>query len=122
MSDEKSILMVGTIGPECAERFYAPFITGTTAQAMDVKVNVFLMMDGVILAKKGAAKRIKAPGFPPLQEVMADFVEEGGKIYVCSNSQAFRKIPAKSLVEGSEIVGAATLVKLMLEHDKTLWV
>ncbi len=117
----KSILLVGTQGPEAAERCYAPFTIGATAQVSDVQANIFLMMDAVVLAMKGAAKKVSAPGFPPLQELMQDFIEEGGKIYVCSNSQEFRKINPKKLVEGSEIAGAAALVDMILDHDRTVW-
>ncbi|MFX1513292.1 MAG: DsrE family protein [Promethearchaeota archaeon] len=123
MTEQKEkILLVGTQGPEAAERCYAPFVVGTTAQVSDVEANVFLMMDGVVLAMEGAAKKVSAPGFPPLEELMTDFVEEGGKIYVCSNSQEFRKINPKKLVKGSEIAGAAALVDLILDHDRTVWV
>ncbi|MHA2299036.1 MAG: DsrE family protein [Candidatus Hodarchaeales archaeon] len=119
---KESILLIGTQGPEAAERSFAPFMIGTTAQVSNVEANVFLMMDGVVLAMEGAAKKVRAPGFPPLEELMQDFVEEGGKIYVCSNSQEFRMINPKKLVDGSEIAGAAKLVDLILEHDRTVWV
>ncbi len=116
----ESLLIVTSMGPEVAERCFAPFIIGTAAQMMEVKVEIFMMMDAVILAMKGAANHVKAPGFPPLQDLIKTFVEDGGKIWVCSNSQHFRRIPPKSLVDGTEIAGVAKMVELMMDFDKTL--
>ena len=81
-----NLLIVGTQGPEVAERCFMPFIVGQTAQLMEIDVAVFLIMDGVVLGQKGMAKRVKAPGYPPLDETMETFLKEGGKLYICSNS------------------------------------
>ncbi|MCG3219007.1 MAG: DsrE family protein [Candidatus Heimdallarchaeota archaeon] len=116
----ESLLIVTSMGPEVAERCFAPFIIASAAQMMDVKVEIFMMMDAVILAMKGAAKHVKAPGFPPLPDLIQSFFDEGGKIWVCSNSQHFRRISPKSLVEGTEIAGVAKMVELMMDFDKTL--
>ena len=83
----ESLLIVTSMGPEVAERCFAPFIIGTAAQLMEVKVEIFMMMDAVILAMKGAAKHVKAPGFPPLPDLIKNFIEEGGKIWVCSRER-----------------------------------
>lgn len=123
MSNEgDSLFIVASWGTEVAERCYAPFVIGTTAQASDVKSNIFLMMDAVLIAKKGFAKKVKAPGFPPLEELIESFTDEGGKIYVCSNSAAFRGIGEKDVIEGSEIAGAALMVDEILEHKRTVYI
>jgi predicted peroxiredoxin len=53
-----SIYIISQWGPEAAERCYGPFVTGTTAQAQDVDADIFLMMDAVMLVKKGSAKKV----------------------------------------------------------------
>lgn len=116
-----SLYIVGQWGPEAAERCYGPFVTGTTAQALDVSVTIFLMMDGVMLMKKGAAEKVKAPGFPPLPDLINSFLEAGGKIQVCSNSVEFRGIKQGDLRDPRiEIAGAATMVDDVLKHDRTM--
>ena len=117
-----SLYITGQWGPEAAERCYGPFVTGTTAQAQDIEANIFLMMDAVYLMKKGAAEKVKAPGFPPLPELIDTFLEAGGKIQVCSNSVEFRKIKPEDLRdERIEIAGAATMIDEVLKHDKVMF-
>jgi predicted peroxiredoxin len=117
-----SLYIVGQWGPEAAERCYGPFVTGTTAQTLDVSVTIFLMMDGVMLMKKGAAEKVKAPGFPPLPELIDTFLEAGGKLQVCSNSVQFRGIKQGDLRDPRiEIAGAATMVDDVLKHDRTMF-
>jgi predicted peroxiredoxin len=117
-----SLYIIGQWGPEAAERCYGPFVTGTTAQAQDIDANIFLMMDAVMLMKKGMAEKVKAPGFPPLPELIDAFLEAGGKIQVCSNSVEFRGIGEKDLRDPRiEIAGAATMVDEVLKHDKSMY-
>jgi predicted peroxiredoxin len=117
-----SLYIIGQWGPEAAERCYGPFVTGTTAQAQDVDANIFLMMDGVMLMKKGMAEKVKAPGFPPLPELIDAFLEAGGKIQVCSNSAEFRGLGQEDLRDPRiEIAGAATMIDETLKHDKVMF-
>lgn len=117
-----SIYIVGQWGPEVAERCFGPFVTGTTALAQEVKVKIFLMMDAVELMKKGRAENVKAPGFPPLQELIDQFLDNGGEIELCSNSAVFRGIEQKDLRdERITIAGAATMVDDALEYDRTMY-
>ena len=117
-----SIYIISQWGPEAAERCYGPFVTGTTAQAQDVDADIFLMMDAVMVVKKGVAKKVRAPGFPPLPDLIDAFLEAGGKIQVCSNSAEFRGIGEKDLCDPRiEIAGAATMVDETLKHDKVMF-
>ncbi len=97
-------------------------MTGTTAQAQDVEAKVFLMMDAVYLMKKGIAKKVKAPGFPPLPELIDAFLEEGGKIELCSNSAEFRGVKKEHLRDDRiTIAGAATMIDDALTFDSTMY-
>ncbi len=116
-----TLYIIAQWGPEAAERCYGPFVTGTTAQAQNVKADIFLMMDAVWLMKKGIAEKVKAPGFPPLPDLIKAFLEEGGKIEVCSNSAEFRGLKKEQLRDQRiEIAGAATMVDQILKHDKVI--
>jgi len=117
-----SLYVVGQWGPEAAERCFGPFVTGTTAQTLDVDVTIFLMMDAVMLMKKGQAEKVRAPGFPPLPELIDTFLEAGGTIQVCSNSVEFRGIKQGDLRDPRiQIAGAATMVDDVLKHDRALF-
>lgn len=117
-----SIYIVGQHGPEVAERCYGPFVTATTAQAQEVKCKIFLMMDGVEIAKNGMAEKVQAPGFPPLPELINMFLESGGELELCSNSVEFRGISEEDLRDDRiTIAGAATMVDDILNYDRTLY-
>ncbi len=117
-----SLYIIGQWGPEAAERCYGPFVTGTTAQAQDVKVKIFLMMDAVELMVKGVAEKMKAPGFPPLPDLINMFLEEGGEIDICSNSAEFRGITEKNLRDPRiKIAGAATMIDDTLNYDRVMF-
>ncbi|MHA1637439.1 MAG: DsrE family protein [Candidatus Thorarchaeota archaeon] len=116
-----SLYIIGQWGPEAAERCYGPFVTGTTAQASDVKVKIFLMMDAVWLMKKGMAEKIKAPGFPPLPDLIAAFLDEGGEIEICSNSAEFRGLTPEMFRDDRIVIaGAAKMVDDVLNFDAQL--
>ncbi|MHA2228986.1 MAG: DsrE family protein [Candidatus Thorarchaeota archaeon] len=115
------LYIIGQWGPEAAERCYGPFVTGTTAQAQDVEASIFLMMDAVYLIKKGIPEKIKAPGFPPLPDLITTFLDEGGKIQVCSNSYEFRGMKEEDFFDSRiEVAGAATMIDETLKHDKVM--
>src|SRR5260370_13716043 len=60
------------------------FVIANAAVASDKESIVFLSTEGVRLAQKGYADDIHDQGFAPLRELMANFVNAGGKTYVCS--------------------------------------
>ncbi|MFW9860833.1 MAG: DsrE family protein [Candidatus Thorarchaeota archaeon] len=121
MAEAEKLYIIGQWGPEAAERCYGPFVTGTTAQAQDIETNIFLMMDAVYLMKKGAAEKVKAPGFPPLPDLIDAFLESGGKVQVCSNSVEFRGITQDQLRDPRiEIAGAATMIDDTLKHSRVM--
>jgi predicted peroxiredoxin len=72
---------------------------------------VFLSTEGVRLAVKGAAEEIHEPGFAPLVELMDNFVNAGGTIYVCSPCFKKRNLDENALVAGAKIVGGAKVVE-----------
>ena len=74
---------------------------------------VFLSTEGVRLAVKGYADDVHEEGFAPLRQLMANFVEAGGTILVCSPCFKKRKLDENALVAGATIVGGAKLVEFL---------
>ena len=56
-----------------------------------------------------------APVLASLAELLASFVEAGGQVWGCSACTTPRGITEADLVEGSQIVGAATIVAAVAE-------
>ncbi len=106
------LVIMCTHGPNEPERATIPFVMATTAQASDVEVVMGFQADGVTLAAKGTAERIAAPSFPPLKDLLAAYLEAGGKLLVCGPCVQSRKIdPKKDFIDGATVVNAATFVK-----------
>lgn len=89
------------------------FVVANAAAASDKETLVFLSIEGVRLSQAGYADDIHEEGFSPLKDLMTNFVNAGGKIWVCSPCFAKRKLDANTLVAGATIVGGAKLVEFL---------
>lgn len=87
----------------------------TTAAAMGVEVKVNFACGGVELVTKGMQER-----YADVRRAFEDAREAGARFYVCEPGLLSRNIPRNDLVEGVEVVGAATLVNHALEADQCL--
>jgi len=114
------ILYVQTSGLDTPERLYAPFILATTAKAMDIEADIYFVIKGVTVVKKGEAEKIKLGDFPSLKEVMAQAVAAGVKLHVCEQSCQLFGMPRGDFVPEAKIVGAGTLNDLALDADAIL--
>ncbi|MCA9913233.1 MAG: DsrE family protein [Anaerolineae bacterium] len=116
---EKLVILV-THGPSDPEMATIPFVMATAAQASDVEVSMAFQSDGVWLMMKDLAWRVHVQDFPPMKELMDAYLEAGGKMYVCGPCVKSRKITADDMVEGAQVVNAATLVVEIAAATNTL--
>lgn len=96
------------------------FVVANAAVASDKDTLVFLSIEGVRLAQAGYADDIHEEGFAPLKELMTNYVNAGGKIFVCSPCFKKRKLDENALIPGAAIVGGAKLVEFMGEGCPSL--
>ena len=89
------------------------FVIANAALGSDQETLVFLSTEGVRLAIAGYADDIHEDGFAPLKDLMANFAEAGGTIYVCSPCFKKRGLDENALVPGAKIVGGAKLVEFL---------
>lgn len=92
------------------------FVVANAAVASDKETIVFLSIEGVRLAQRGYADDIHEEGFAPLRELMTNFANAGGKIYVCSPCFKRRKLDETQLIAGAVIVGGAKLVEFLSDN------
>jgi predicted peroxiredoxin len=102
------------------DRATVAFVVANAAVASDKEVVVFLNVEGTRLSQAGYADTIHEPGFAPLKDLIAGFVEAGGKIFVCSPCFKKRSLDETMLIAGATIVGGAALVEFMGEHCPSL--
>jgi len=121
MTEKKEmVLYIATHAGEDPERASLPFVLGVAALAMDVEVIVAFQSTGVYLAKKGVMENVFAAGLPPLKELVDNFRELGGNLWVCTPCIKERKILESDLIEGAEIMAAAKLTEALLESSASL--
>ncbi|MDQ0339843.1 putative peroxiredoxin [Caldalkalibacillus uzonensis] len=89
------------------------FVVANASVASGQETVVFLNVEGAYLAEQGRAEDIHEEGFAPLKELMDQFIEAGGKIWVCSPCFKKRHLDEDKLVEGATIVGGAKLVEFL---------
>jgi len=100
-----------THGREDAEKATLPFIVGNVAASSDQEVVVLLTSEAVWIATRGYAEGIQKEGFPPLTQVIRDFVENGGQIWACAACTKPRGISEEQLIGGARILGAPKVVE-----------
>ncbi|HDS02009.1 MAG TPA: multidrug transporter [candidate division Zixibacteria bacterium] len=122
MSEEKSekIVIFGTHGPEDPELACLPFVIGNAALVLEVDVTIMLQGSAVLIAKEGCHEHVFAAGLPPLSDLIKDFIEQGGKLLICSPCIQERKITPDMLVKIAQPVKAARAVMEMLEATQVL--
>jgi uncharacterized protein involved in oxidation of intracellular sulfur len=111
---EDKLVIISTHGPENSEKATLPFVLATAAQTVDVKVVVILQANAVMVAKKGEAEAICAPGFLPLKGLVDTFLELGGELLLCTPCVRERGIGTQELVEGAVSIAAGTVVTEVL--------
>ncbi len=95
------------------DRATVGFVVANAAAGSDQQTTVWLSTEGARLAVEGYADDIHEEGFSPLKDLMANFVEAGGTIWVCSPCFKKRGLDENALVKGATIVGGAKLVELL---------
>ncbi len=93
------------------ERATLSFIVGNVAASADQEAVVLLTIEGVWLATRGRADGVQKEGFPALQEVLQQFVSNGGQIWACGTCTKPRGITDADLIDGARIVTAAQVVQ-----------
>jgi uncharacterized protein len=109
-----------TCATDNPDRATVAFVVANAAVASDRDTVVFLSIEGVRLSQKGVAESIHEEGFAPLKDLIANFAQAGGKIYVCSPCFKKRKLDESNLVPGAVIVGGAKLVEFMADGAPSL--
>lgn len=89
-----------------------PLVLANCALAADSDVVLWLTMDGVELARKGAAEALSTKSFAPVSELLASFTENGGRIGICPPCGKSHDLTDEDLISNAEWVGGAAVVAL----------
>jgi predicted peroxiredoxin len=114
------VVIMATHGPEDRERATLPFVMATAAQVMECEAVVVLQGSGVLLAQKGVYDHIFAKGLPKLKDLMATFLEEGGKLLVCTPCVQDRELDKSMLLDEAELIAGARVIQEVTTAKATL--
>ena len=89
------------------------FVVANAAVASGQETVIFLNVEGAYLASKGYADDIHEEGFAPLKQLLDQFIEAGGTLWVCSPCFKKRNLSEADLIEGATIVGGAKVVEFL---------
>ena len=92
-----------------------PFTALRFAQAsFQHKVNIFLVEDGVFVAKKGQKADVR------IEDMLKDAIKSGVNVKLCGSCAKARGLTPEEIVEGAEIGTMDELVKWVDGSDKVL--
>lgn len=64
---------------------------------------IFLNVHAPVLAASDLSADLKFADFPPVKEMLASFVANGGELYVCGHCAAICKVAESNLVKGAVV-------------------
>ncbi len=98
-------------GEDDSDSVRVAYLTAGAALDQGKEVVLWLTSEGVRLALERYADGIRADKEPPVERVHAQFVEKGGRFYVCPICFNERELSEGDLVENAELKGATPLME-----------
>jgi len=100
------------------ENVSAVFAQALTALAFEDEVEIFLMDEAVNIAKKGAiSDDVKFTTFEPINEMLGNYLDMEGVLYVCHPSSDARGLHEADAIEGAKFVNASKILTSGKEAD-----
>ena len=116
---DKNVVVILTTGKsDNGKNATLAFSCALSAIAMGHDASVFLTSDGAVWGYEGSAKGIAVQGFSPLNDLIEQYVENGGRIILCSvchktcSSGDPDNPPKVKKLDKTEIGGFATILEL----------
>jgi len=111
MNDRPRTVVGCAHGEDDPDKVVVAYLVAGAALDQGKDVVMWLTGDGVRLATDGYVGPIRSDLDPPLQRVHDQFVEKGGRFFVCPICFKERDLDEGSLVSGAELKGATPLME-----------
>jgi len=109
-----------TYGKDDPERATLPFVAANIAATAGQDAVVLCTIDAVWLGTQGGTEGIASDGLPVLGELYAEFVDNGGQVWLCGSCTKPRGIAEEQVSKGATIVGAAKVIEEIVGGAKTV--
>ena len=119
MAGNGRVIVGCTHGEQDPDRVVVSYLTAGAALDQGKQVVMWLSSEGVRLALRGYVDPIRAELDPPVKRVHDQFIEKGGRFYVCPICFGERDLDAGELVENAKLKGATPLMEFAGEGAMT---
>jgi predicted peroxiredoxin len=119
MESNGRVIVGCTHGEEGPDSVVTAYLTAGAALDQGKDVVMWLTSDGVRLAISGYVDPIRETLDPPVKRVHDQFIEKGGRFYVCPICFKERNLDQGELVENAELKGATPLIEYAAEGALT---
>lgn len=120
MDNQQKFLINCTYGEQDIERATVSFVLALSAASHNNETAVFATSDAAELCVKGGTDNLVAEGYEPLKGLVDEFVDNGGKIWLCPVCANAKGISADDLRPGVEIAGAPRTMAFMASGAQLL--
>jgi predicted peroxiredoxin len=100
-------------GSENPDAVIVSYLVAGAALDRGDEVVMWLTSEGVNLARDGYVAPLREGMEPPVQKVHDQFIENGGRFYVCPVCFNERQLDASELVANAELKGASPLMEFV---------
>jgi predicted peroxiredoxin len=115
MAMTNNVLITLSCGTDNPNRATRAIFFAMAAHKEGKNVNVFLLDDGVFIAKKGMAEHIKAATGDSCDDHLSYLQAHGVSILVCTPCAKARQIEEKDLIEGARLATGGEMINLACE-------
>jgi uncharacterized protein len=119
MASNGRVIVGCTHGEEDPDRVVVAYLTAAAALDQGKDVVMWLSSEGVRLALRGYVNPIRADQEPPVKRVHDQFIDKGGRFYVCPICFNDRELDEADLVENAAPKGASPLMEFAAEGAMT---
>lgn len=109
-----------TYGKDEPERATLPFVAANIAAAAGQESIVLCTIEAVWLGTQGGTDDVAQTGLPALVDLYAEFLGNGGQVWLCGACAKPRGITEEHLAKGATIVGAAKVVEEVVAGARTV--
>ncbi len=85
------------------------YLLGVEALRAGKQALMWLTKDGIKVATEGFAATVSVPNAPSIVDLHAEYVEKGGRFYVCPVCVKTRQMEDATWTTGAEVKGAPSL-------------
>lgn len=75
---------------------------------------VFLNVEAPVFAAKDLKSDLKCEGFPPIKQMLADFMAAGGRVLVCQHCAHVAQVKPEGMIGGAKSVAQSELFNALL--------